>query len=179
MNLNLTWSARRRRRDAVSPRRRRRGRMRVYVSPERAAAVSRQCPFHTGDVMYTFPFALPPFYVAIIRCLGVLEGVAIQVDPGFRIASDAAQKTNLNLPGSRRWRRRDALVMIIRESRRLVSVHLFDTGQRRLPVRGGAVVDGRGARAATSPHESPVQGPEAAMAPLRGSVEPSVVVVRV
>ena len=42
-----------------------------------------------GDVMYTFPFTLPPFYVAIIRCLGVLEGVAIQVDPDFRIVSDA------------------------------------------------------------------------------------------
>ena len=42
-----------------------------------------------GDVMYTFPFQLPPFYIAIIRCLGVLEGVAIQVDPGFRIVSDA------------------------------------------------------------------------------------------
>ena len=66
--------------------------------------------------MYTFPFALPPFYVAIIRCLGVLEGVAIQVDPGFRIVRDAAQKMNLNLPGSRRWRRRDAVFMIIRES---------------------------------------------------------------
>ena len=32
-----------------------------------------------GDVMYKFPFSLPPFYIAIIRCLGVLEGVAIQV----------------------------------------------------------------------------------------------------
>lgn len=32
-----------------------------------------------GDVMYTFPFSLPPFYIAIIRCLGVLEGLAIQV----------------------------------------------------------------------------------------------------
>lgn len=42
-----------------------------------------------GDVMYTFPFRLPPFYVAIIRCLGVLEGVAIQVDPDFQIISDA------------------------------------------------------------------------------------------
>lgn len=42
-----------------------------------------------GDVMYTFPFRLPPYYVAIIRCLGVLEGVAIQVDPQFRIVSDA------------------------------------------------------------------------------------------
>jgi len=32
-----------------------------------------------GDIMYTYPFSLPPFYIAIIRCLGVLEGVAIQV----------------------------------------------------------------------------------------------------
>jgi len=42
-----------------------------------------------GDVMYTFPFSLPPYYIAIIRCLGVLEGVAIQADPQFRIISDA------------------------------------------------------------------------------------------
>lgn len=32
-----------------------------------------------GDIMYKFPFSLPPFYIAIIRCLGVLEGLAIQV----------------------------------------------------------------------------------------------------
>ena len=32
-----------------------------------------------GDIMYQFPFSLPPFYIAIIRCLGVLEGLAIQV----------------------------------------------------------------------------------------------------
>jgi len=42
-----------------------------------------------GDVFYTFPFSLPPFYISIIRCLGVLEGLAIQVDPSFRIISDA------------------------------------------------------------------------------------------
>eukprot|EP00607_Mallomonas_marina_P009422 CAMPEP_0182420552 /NCGR_PEP_ID=MMETSP1167-20130531/5436_1 /TAXON_ID=2988 /ORGANISM="Mallomonas Sp, Strain CCMP3275" /LENGTH=737 /DNA_ID=CAMNT_0024596649 /DNA_START=178 /DNA_END=2391 /DNA_ORIENTATION=+ len=42
-----------------------------------------------GDVMYKFPFSLPPFYIAIIRCLGVLEGVAIQVDKEFRIINDA------------------------------------------------------------------------------------------
>lgn len=38
---------------------------------------------------YTFPFSLPPFYIAIIRCLGVLEGLAIQVDPKARIISKA------------------------------------------------------------------------------------------
>ena len=42
-----------------------------------------------GDVMYKFPFSLPPFYIAIIRCLGVLEGLAIQVDKNSRIISDA------------------------------------------------------------------------------------------
>lgn len=42
-----------------------------------------------GDIMYTYPFSLPPFYIAIIRCLGVLEGLAIQVDPTSRIISEA------------------------------------------------------------------------------------------
>ena len=42
-----------------------------------------------GDVMYTYPFSLPPFYVAIIRCLGVLEGVSLQVDDNFAILQDA------------------------------------------------------------------------------------------
>jgi len=42
-----------------------------------------------GDIMYTYPFSLPPFYIAIIRCLGVLEGLAIQVDPQTRVISEA------------------------------------------------------------------------------------------
>jgi len=42
-----------------------------------------------GDIMYRFPFSLPPFYIAIIRCLGVLEGLAIQVDPKARIVSES------------------------------------------------------------------------------------------
>ena len=42
-----------------------------------------------GDIMYKYPFSLPPFYIAIIRCLGVLEGLAIQVDPRARIISVA------------------------------------------------------------------------------------------
>ncbi|VEU42962.1 unnamed protein product [Pseudo-nitzschia multistriata] len=42
-----------------------------------------------GDIFYTFPFSLPPFYISIIRCMGVLEGLAIQVDPTSRIISEA------------------------------------------------------------------------------------------
>eukprot|EP00871_Galdieria_phlegrea_P000338 jgi/Galph1/1304/GphlegSOOS_G6108.1 len=39
--------------------------------------------------MYRFPFRLPAYYTAIIRCLGVLEGVAIQVDRNFKILNEA------------------------------------------------------------------------------------------
>ena len=42
-----------------------------------------------GDVMYKYPFSLPPYYIAIIRCLGVLEGVALQVDNDVAILKDA------------------------------------------------------------------------------------------
>mmetsp|Transcript_1637 Transcript_1637/g.2768 ORF Transcript_1637/g.2768 Transcript_1637/m.2768 type:complete len:933 (-) Transcript_1637:81-2879(-) len=42
-----------------------------------------------GTVFYRYPFSLPPYYTAILRCLGVLEGLAIQVDPSFRIINDA------------------------------------------------------------------------------------------
>lgn len=40
-----------------------------------------------GNIFYMYPFSLPPFYIAIIRCLGVLEGLAIQVDPQTRVVS--------------------------------------------------------------------------------------------
>ena len=38
-----------------------------------------------GDVMYAYPFSLPPFYTSMLRCLGVLEGVALQVDPSVAV----------------------------------------------------------------------------------------------
>jgi len=40
-----------------------------------------------GNIFYMYPFSLPPFYISIIRCLGVLEGLAIQVDPKARVVS--------------------------------------------------------------------------------------------
>ena len=40
-----------------------------------------------GNIFYMYPFSLPPFYISIIRCLGVLEGLAIQVDPTARVVS--------------------------------------------------------------------------------------------
>mmetsp|Transcript_46117 Transcript_46117/g.68700 ORF Transcript_46117/g.68700 Transcript_46117/m.68700 type:complete len:824 (-) Transcript_46117:1737-4208(-) len=82
-----------------------------------------------GDIMYTYPFSLPPFYIAIIRCLGVLEGLAIQVDPTSRIISEAypyvasrvltdsqeelqeaLRRLALNTDGSVRWERLEGLL---------------------------------------------------------------------
>jgi hypothetical protein len=82
-----------------------------------------------GDIMYTYPFSLPPFYIAIIRCLGVLEGLAIQVDPTARVISDAypyvasrvltdpqpelqeaLRRLALNPDGSIRWGRLEGLL---------------------------------------------------------------------
>ena len=42
-----------------------------------------------GDVMYKYKFSLPPYYVAVIRCLLVLEGVSLQVDGDFAVVKDA------------------------------------------------------------------------------------------
>lgn len=55
-----------------------------------------------GDVMYTFPFSLPPYYIAIIRCLGVLEGVAIQVRGGRALVPHWLE-LSLNMPEGRCW----------------------------------------------------------------------------
>jgi predicted unusual protein kinase regulating ubiquinone biosynthesis (AarF/ABC1/UbiB family) len=82
-----------------------------------------------GDIMYTYPFSLPPFYIAIIRCLGVLEGLAIQVDPQARIISEAypyvasrvltdsqselqeaLRRLALNSDGTVRWERLESLL---------------------------------------------------------------------
>ena len=82
-----------------------------------------------GDIMYTYPFSLPPFYIAIIRCLGVLEGLALQVDPTARVLSDsypyvasrvltdpqpelqeALRRLALNPDGSVRWSRLEGLL---------------------------------------------------------------------
>jgi len=39
--------------------------------------------------MYKFPFRLPPYYALIIRSLLTLEGIALSVDPNFKILGAA------------------------------------------------------------------------------------------
>ena len=42
-----------------------------------------------SGVMYKFPFELPPYYALIIRSLITLEGIALSVDPNFKILGAA------------------------------------------------------------------------------------------
>jgi predicted unusual protein kinase regulating ubiquinone biosynthesis (AarF/ABC1/UbiB family) len=42
-----------------------------------------------SDLMYEYPFQVPAFYALIIRSLVTLEGVAIRIDPSFKVLSKA------------------------------------------------------------------------------------------
>jgi predicted unusual protein kinase regulating ubiquinone biosynthesis (AarF/ABC1/UbiB family) len=42
-----------------------------------------------SGVMYRFPFQVPPYYALIIRSLVTLEGIALSVDPDFKILGAA------------------------------------------------------------------------------------------
>ncbi|MCP9850319.1 AarF/ABC1/UbiB kinase family protein [Cyanobium sp. Morenito 9A2] len=42
-----------------------------------------------SGVMYRFPFQVPPYYALIIRSLVTLEGIALSVDPSFKILGAA------------------------------------------------------------------------------------------
>ncbi len=42
-----------------------------------------------SGVMYKFPFRVPPYYALIIRSLITLEGIALSVDPNFKILGAA------------------------------------------------------------------------------------------
>ncbi len=42
-----------------------------------------------SGIMYKFPFQLPPYYALIIRSLITLEGIALSVDPNFKILGAA------------------------------------------------------------------------------------------
>ncbi len=42
-----------------------------------------------SGVMYKFPFKIPPYYALVIRSLITLEGIALSVDPNFKILGAA------------------------------------------------------------------------------------------
>lgn len=42
-----------------------------------------------SELMYEYPFRVPPYYALIIRSLVTLEGIAIFIDPNFKVLSEA------------------------------------------------------------------------------------------
>jgi predicted unusual protein kinase regulating ubiquinone biosynthesis (AarF/ABC1/UbiB family) len=42
-----------------------------------------------STLMYEYPFRVPPYYALIIRSLVTLEGIAIYIDPNFKVLSEA------------------------------------------------------------------------------------------
>mmetsp|Transcript_39872 Transcript_39872/g.158630 ORF Transcript_39872/g.158630 Transcript_39872/m.158630 type:complete len:612 (-) Transcript_39872:2381-4216(-) len=42
-----------------------------------------------GSIIYTHPIQLPKYYTAILRCMAVLEGVALRVAPQVKIVNEA------------------------------------------------------------------------------------------
>ncbi|WP_315790778.1 AarF/ABC1/UbiB kinase family protein [Fischerella sp. JS2] len=42
-----------------------------------------------SELMYEYPFRVPPYYALIIRSLVTLEGIAIHIDPNFKVLSEA------------------------------------------------------------------------------------------
>eukprot|EP01024_Parvocaulis_polyphysoides_P059333 TRINITY_DN6411_c1_g2_i1.p1 TRINITY_DN6411_c1_g2~~TRINITY_DN6411_c1_g2_i1.p1 ORF type:complete len:772 (-),score=111.76 TRINITY_DN6411_c1_g2_i1:714-3029(-) len=42
-----------------------------------------------GGVLFKYPFRVPAYYALILRCLTVLEGMAMQADPNFKLIGNA------------------------------------------------------------------------------------------
>jgi predicted unusual protein kinase regulating ubiquinone biosynthesis (AarF/ABC1/UbiB family) len=64
----------------------------VFAKAEGASVADFNIKSITDDLselMYEFPFRVPPYYALIIRSLVTLEGIAIFIDPEFKVLSEA------------------------------------------------------------------------------------------
>ncbi|MBW4479031.1 MAG: AarF/ABC1/UbiB kinase family protein [Tolypothrix brevis GSE-NOS-MK-07-07A] len=65
---------------------------RVFANAEGASVADLNIKSITDELsalMYEFPFRVPPYYALIIRSLVTLEGIAIFIDPNFKVLSEA------------------------------------------------------------------------------------------
>lgn len=65
---------------------------RVFADAEGASVADLNIKSITDELsalMYEYPFRVPPYYALIIRSLVTLEGIAIFVDPNFKVLSEA------------------------------------------------------------------------------------------
>jgi aarF domain-containing kinase len=44
-----------------------------------------------SSMMYQYKFRIPPYYTLIVRCMSMLEGIALQSDPNFKVSSAPLQ----------------------------------------------------------------------------------------
>jgi predicted unusual protein kinase regulating ubiquinone biosynthesis (AarF/ABC1/UbiB family) len=64
----------------------------VFANAQGASVAELNIKSITDDLsalMYEYPFRVPPYYALIIRSLVTLEGIAIQIDPNFKVLSEA------------------------------------------------------------------------------------------
>jgi len=65
---------------------------RVFANAEGASVADLNIKSITDELsslMYEYPFRVPPYYALIIRSLVTLEGIAIYIDPNFKVLSEA------------------------------------------------------------------------------------------
>ncbi|MEH2022947.1 ABC1 kinase family protein [Nostoc sp.] len=65
---------------------------RVFADAEGASVADLNIKSITDELsalMYEYPFRVPPYYALIIRSLVTLEGIAIFIDPTFKVLSEA------------------------------------------------------------------------------------------
>ncbi|MBD2570421.1 ABC1 kinase family protein [Anabaena lutea] len=65
---------------------------RVFANAQGATVAELNIKSITDDLsalMYEYPFRVPPYYALIIRSLVTLEGIAIYIDPDFKVLSEA------------------------------------------------------------------------------------------
>ncbi|MBW4634226.1 MAG: AarF/ABC1/UbiB kinase family protein [Iphinoe sp. HA4291-MV1] len=64
----------------------------VFAEAQGASVADLNIKSITDDLsalMYEYPFRVPPYYALIIRSLVTLEGIAIYIDPNFKVLSEA------------------------------------------------------------------------------------------
>ncbi|MDM3854960.1 MAG: AarF/ABC1/UbiB kinase family protein [Aphanizomenon gracile PMC649.10] len=64
----------------------------VFANAQGASVADLNIKSITDDLsalMYEYPFRVPPYYALIIRSLVTLEGIAIYIDPDFKVLSEA------------------------------------------------------------------------------------------
>ncbi len=64
----------------------------VFANAQGASVAELNIKSITDDLsalMYEYPFRVPPYYALIIRSLVTLEGIAIHIDPNFKVLSEA------------------------------------------------------------------------------------------